>query len=676
MAITSSIGLGSGLDIGSLVSQLVAAEGQSKSFRLDQREANLQARLSALGTFKSALSDFQSSLGALTKAATFEAIKAKSSDSKQFTASAVTGAVTGSYSVEVSSLAEAHTLSTSAANAKTNITDTVGTGTLTFTFGDGTTKTVSVTDGSLASVRDSINDANIGVSASLINDGTGYRLTLKSATGLDKEMTITVADDDGNNLDDAGLSILAFDAAGTLGNGKNLDQTNAASDAVIVVDGITVTNSSNTVTGVIDDVTLELTGISSGSAATLTISQDTSGAKTAINDFKEAFNSMAKALNDLTYYDEDSGQKGIFLGAAIVRNAEYAMHRILNQTIGSSTNTTYNSLAMLGFKTKRDGTYEVDSSMLNKALSGGIDEVKALFAGGLVGATTVAADLVASYAGVPTGVNSADLNVEITQQATKGYYAATIAGVFSPSNANQDNFTLSIDGVTTNQINLTRTTYDPTVPADMTSLVSQIQTALDTDPNLIGAGKSATVSFDSVTNELRISSNSFGSTSTVSVVSTATNLPANLGLTVGAGTSGLDVAGTVDGTTGTGSGQVLSITTGTLAGLDVTVTSGTYSQDQTTGGRTEKGVMGALNELLEGYLDFDGVIQSSTDSYNSQIEKINEDRAALGRRLASLESRLLAQYSAMDALVGQLNATGNYLSSQLANLPSLTSRRK
>ncbi|MDH5376689.1 MAG: flagellar filament capping protein FliD [Gammaproteobacteria bacterium] len=672
MAVTSSVGLGSGLNIGDLVSQLVAAEGQSKSQRLLVREAGIQARLSAIGTFKSTLSDFRSSLLNLKLASTFNTLKASSSDTKQFNATASAGAVSGSYSVEVSTLAEAHTLSTSATNAKAAITDTVGTGTLTFTFGSGTVENISITDGSLAGIRDAINGAGIGVNATLVNDGSGYRLSLKSDTGLDNEMTITATDDDGNNLDDAGLSILAYDAAGTLGNGKNMDQTNGAVDASLIVDGIVVSSASNTVTGVIDNVTLELTGITSGSAATLTISKDTGKAKKAINGFLEAYNKLAEHLNELSFYDADTKQSGVLAGDALVRNVESRMRSVLNSSL-DNRNATYSSFAMLGFKTTRDGTLELDETMLDTALSEGLDEVKALLAGGIVGGDSFAADLVATYNNVPAGVDTDLLDIRISQPATQGYLENNISASFNVTGASNQ-IQYSINGVNSSVITLTNGGYDPANAADMSSLVSQIQAVLDGD---FGAGNT-TVAFDSVTQNLKITSGVYGSTSTVSVVSIDPSISTAFGLVGGStGIIGLDVQGTIDGQAGQGAGQILSMNYGSLDGLSLTVTGGTYSLDGTiVGGTKEKGLANIFDGVLDEYLKSNGVIQTTTDGYQSQIDQINEDRAALERRLTAYEERLLKQYSAMDALVGQLNATSSYLASQLSQLPGLTNRNK
>ena len=230
MATITASGMGSGMDINSLVSQLVAAERQPAATRLDRREAALQTQISAIGNFKGALSKFQSTLSGLKNADTFQGgAKATVANDKLFTASASKSAPAGSYSVKVEQLAQSQRLATSADHRFKNLTDPVGTGTLTFQFGtyggtaanptftanpDQSIKTVTIdaSNNTLSGVMKAINDAKIGVQASIVNDGGGYRLVLGStATGAANSLKITAADGDGNHTDLAGLSLLAHD---------------------------------------------------------------------------------------------------------------------------------------------------------------------------------------------------------------------------------------------------------------------------------------------------------------------------------------------------------------------------------------------------------------------------------------------------------------------------------
>ena len=281
----SSPGIGSNLDVNGIVSQLMSIERQPLT-ALAKQEASYQAQLSAYGNLKGALSFFQSSVRALSDLSKFQAVTANVSDSTVFTASAGSSAVPGSYSVTATQLAQSQKI---VSTGFVNVSDIVGTGTLTFQFGttSGATftansnkpskaVTIDAAHSSLAGVRDAINAANIGVSATIVNDGSAApnKLVLTSTdSGAANSLKITVADlTDASNVDNAGLSQLAYDPAGTLGNGKNLSQTVAAQDALLTVDGITgISKASNSITDVIQGVTLNL--VKAGTS-TLTVARD------------------------------------------------------------------------------------------------------------------------------------------------------------------------------------------------------------------------------------------------------------------------------------------------------------------------------------------------------------------------------------------------------------------
>ena len=282
MGITAT-GVGSGLDIDGLVSQLMAAERAPMDRRLLKRESNITSDISALGSLKSALSDFKGNLASVNSLSTYQQRNATNSNTDALTVAPSASAALANYSVSVEGLAAAQ----SVAVRSTFIAPSseVGTGTLTFTFGTTgytpdtgnpannandtydsfvakagvSTKTVTISnaDSSLSGVRDAINRANIGVSAAIVNDGSGYRLVMTSdATGADNSVEISVADTgDGNNTDNNGLSRLAFNSSvGT----TNAYQTVAAADAAFTVNGLSLSSDSNVVANALDGLTVTL----------------------------------------------------------------------------------------------------------------------------------------------------------------------------------------------------------------------------------------------------------------------------------------------------------------------------------------------------------------------------------------------------------------------------------
>lgn len=668
MASISSPGIGSGLDVSSMVEQLIAAERAPAENRLNRREASYQAELSAYGTLKSTLSGFQSALASLTDFSNFQSLKAKSSDNSVVGVSASDSAISGNYSLEVTDLAKAQTV---ASKAFTATTSQVGTGTLTFQFGtydsggntftanaDRATQTVdiSTTDNSLIGIRDAVNNADIGVSASIVNDGSGYRLVFNSEeSGAANSLKVTVADSsDGSDLDDAGLSQLAYDPTGTAGNGKNMTETVTAQDASFSVNGLAITSSSNEVSGVIDGVTLSLKDVTSGTPVSISVSQDTASVTKNVESFVTAYNDLMKTINSMTSYNAETGRAGILLGDSVTRGITSQVRTMLSSAV-TGLDGAYRSLADIGITTEAGGTLTLDKSKLSEALEADAAEVARLFS-----AAGSADDPLISYLDSTGDSQVGDYAVNITQLATRGSYAgASTSGFPLTVDAGNDTFTIKVDGTQSATISLTQQDY-----ASGDELAAELQNRINGDSELSDAGISVSVSF--VTDHFEITSSRYGSESTVELVSVDTNTAATLGLSAGAGTDGVDVAGTIGGVAATGSGQVLS-GSGDAEGIRLEVTGGV------TGDRGSlsftRGIADQLNTLLEGYLGTNSLIDARTEGLNSRIDDITDQRERLSRRLAQLEARYMSQFTALDALISQMTSTSNYLAQQLAALP-------
>lgn len=269
MASITSLGIGSGIDVNGLVDSLIRAERELPQLRLDTREAQLQAQLSSFGVLQGAMSSFKDTLSGMRTASSASALSARVSDNTILTASAVFTAEEGRHRIEVQALAQGHAV---ASTAFSDIEAEVGTGTLSFTFGtasydeegvlDGfsqndekTTHNVIITDGSLEGIRDAVNEADIGVTASVVNVGSeGYKLLFSvDDIGAKNSLEITVADNETDNVDTTGLSQLAYGVGNT-----NMSETQAAQDALILYNGLAVSRDSNSVSDLIKGVTLNL----------------------------------------------------------------------------------------------------------------------------------------------------------------------------------------------------------------------------------------------------------------------------------------------------------------------------------------------------------------------------------------------------------------------------------
>lgn len=391
MAITAS-GIASGLDVNSIVSQLVAAESGQLNIIAEKKTA-LQSKISAFGTLKSSLASFQTALANLSTASKFNVQSTKISDSSIFSATANGKATNGDYAVTVSQLAQSQKLATA---GFANKTDTVGSGTLTITLGTYDSGSNSFTanaaktpvdivipagSDSLEKVRDAINNADAGVSASIVNDGSanGNRLVITSKdSGTVNSVKISVADDDGNALDDSGLSRLAFDPTLASGSGKNLSQVQEAKDALLNVDGIDIVKSSNTISDAIEGVTLNLLKTSGGSAVGLNVATDTAAIEASVEAFVKAYNDLNTTITNLTKYNETTKKGSALTGDGTARSIASKIKTTLTGSI--NTGGALSSLSQIGVGFKADGTLSLDSTKLQDKIATNFEDIAKLFA--------------------------------------------------------------------------------------------------------------------------------------------------------------------------------------------------------------------------------------------------------------------------------------------------------
>lgn len=382
MPTVSSPGLGSGLDVNTIISALVAAETQPAELRLAQKEFDTQAKISAVGGLKSALTTFRSSLAGVASLSLFQSSTTSSSDSDVLTVKADETAVAGGYNVDVTAIAKAHSISSDAFAATTT---SVGNGRIHLSIGDYdgnfTTTDITIASGAdtLADIKQAINDADAGVTASLINDGNGYRLSLVSnETGLDNQIKITVSND-GDTIDDdnSGLSQLTYDKTLTAPE-SNLTQNTAALDSALTINGVPITSSSNILTDNIDGLTITLDTIGT---STITIADDSSGANNSINAFVKSYNETIELLNNLSSYDAKTGISGTLQGDSLVRNLTNQLRRYVYSDVEHVTGN-YNSITDLGITTNINGLLEINSTTLSAALRDNFDEVGRVFARG------------------------------------------------------------------------------------------------------------------------------------------------------------------------------------------------------------------------------------------------------------------------------------------------------
>ncbi|MDR5893338.1 flagellar filament capping protein FliD [Halomonas mongoliensis] len=374
MSTITALGVGSGLDLSGLLDQLRDAE-RGKLEPIKRQQAQQQAKISAFGQLQSSLTKFQDSVAKLNDASLYQSLSANVRGDA-FTATTSKTAQPGSYSVEVSQLATAGTLATTAADTRDEPLFTQA-DTLTLNFGaiydsetgeldTGAEALRSVTiaieeNWTLEDLRDAINaDEEAGVTASIVNDGNGYRLALASQeTGAE-----------------ASLTGLTFEHADL---GEDADTLRAGRDASINVNGIAITSATNRVEGAIQGVTLNLEETTAeGQPITLRVEQDTLKAREAVQGFVKAFNDMKETIGKLTSFNADTGQAGELNGDSAVRTIESRLRGVLAGGVGEGELRTLNQV---GITLQRDGTLKLDDGKLNELTSGNMSGLGEFFAG-------------------------------------------------------------------------------------------------------------------------------------------------------------------------------------------------------------------------------------------------------------------------------------------------------
>jgi len=652
-------GIGSGLDVNGIVNQLMSVE-RRPLFALDSKEARQQTQLSAFGALKGALSGFQSSLSGLSSLDKFNANSAKLTDSSLASVSAKTSATPGNYDIEVQTLAQAQKLK-SGNFASTN--STVGSGTLTIQFGtysgggftlnpEKSAQTITIAPGqsTLAGIRDAINQADAGVTANIVNDGSGDRIVIASKdTGLSNALKITVADDDGDHTNNAGLSQLAYDAS--TGGTANLTETVTASNATMVIDGISISKASNTISDAIEGVTFNLLKADPGTTTTLSVARNTTGVEKAISSFVDAFNSLNTTITDLSKYNAETKQASVLSGDFTVRSIQNQLRNELLKPL-ETAGGGLSILAEVGISFQDDGSLKFDSSKLSSVIKDPTKDISTLFAS--VGKSN---DSQVSFIKATSTTANGKYLLDISQVATQGAATGSTAAALAITAGVNDTLDFTIDGKSAS-IKLSAGTYT----AD--SLAAEIQSRINGESAF--SSNNVGVSVSQSAGVLTVTSDRYGSTSTVSI--TGGNGALDIFGTATEST-GLDVAGTINGISANGSGQTLT-GTGNSSGLEIKVTGGGTGSRGTID--FSHGFAAKLDHLITKMLDGD-MIDNRMDGIKSNIDRINDQREVLARRLEDVEKRTRAQFAALDSMIASMTQTSSFLQQQLSRLSALDS---
>lgn len=387
--VISSQGLGSGLDIAGIVSKLMSIE-QIPLTNLQKQEASYQTTLTAWGTLQSTLAKLQTDAGALAKPASFSTATASSSDSSVVSVTSLSSATVGSYNLAVEQLAKANQISTS---NRFQASDTFDAGALHLTLNGATTDISIAADSTLAQIASAINSANAGVTASLVDQGMGSGeslVLLANNTGSNSTISLT-STTTGSSSTNALTAIT-----------DHLQTNQVGQDALFYVNGTPYMRPTNTLSDVLDGVSLTLnkgdsslttpytaatapaSAPSSAATATVAVTQSNNSAATLINQFVTDYNAVIKLIGSDTQYDTSTNTASVFTGDNTVNTIKSQLERALFTQV-SGVSGTVSNLSDLGISINKDGSLSLDSGVLNAALANGANDIKSLFSQSTLG---------------------------------------------------------------------------------------------------------------------------------------------------------------------------------------------------------------------------------------------------------------------------------------------------
>ncbi len=420
--ILQSLGVGSGIDINSLVTQLVTADTQPDTARIARETSQVGTGISAIGQLKGALATFQSSLNSLNSQSDFQVKTATPSDATIFTAAAGTAAAAGTYQVQVQNLAQSQQiLSKPIAGDGTGV---LGSGSLTLTLGSSTfTVTLDSSHSSLSAIRDAINSAsdNPGIGATIVHgtdqNGTTTSQLVLSSNRTGAANTITVAANGG----DGGLNTLAYNGTNT----ANYTSLQEAKDASIIVAGVTASSPTNVVSNAIDGVTINLLAAKPDTKIALTIANDNSTVTSRLQTFVNSYNTLQGVIAKLGNYDAASQVAGPLLGDSLLDGISSQIRRTLTNSVPSAIGQ-YNSLASIGITTNSDGSLTLDTNKLSNVLNSNFNAVSTVF-GATDGVATKLSTFIGAQLAAGSGIDTRNQKLATQQKQIDAEQTAATA---------------------------------------------------------------------------------------------------------------------------------------------------------------------------------------------------------------------------------------------------------
>jgi flagellar hook-associated protein 2 len=517
------------------------------------------------------------------------------------------------------------------------------------------TITLAPGDQSLQGIRDAINKADMGVTATIVSDGSSkpfHLVVTSNKTGEATSMKIGVTDENGAAGDPALVALLGYDPAGAQG----MIQTTGAQSTLLTMNGIEIKSEDTSVKDAIQGVTLDVSAVGS---STLTVSKNTAAISTAVNDFVKAYNDLNKTIGGLTKYNADTQKGGVLQGDSGVRAIQSQLRKQISSTL-EGTGGKLNSLSQIGVTFQQDGSLKVDSSKLNKAITENAADFGGLFAA--MGSTS---DGLVKFDKSSASTKAGTYGVNITSLASQGQIASNTAlgaaTVIAPNTVWRVtlNQTDPVTESKSQEIKLPAGTYSKD------DLAALLRSSINGNSTFAGAGDTVEAKVDDK-GILTMSSSKYGSGSNIAFSSVSGTSFDSLFGTVEP-SKGADVVGTIGGVSATGNGQSLTAAAGSPAtGIQVSITGGATGERGTV--TFSQGFAFQLNNLATSFVGKDSLIKGKTDGLNVSIKSVADQAARFETRLEGIEKRYRAQFVALDAMMSSMQSTSDYLTQQLASI--------
>lgn len=658
-------GIVSGFDTSGIIDSLLGFQ-QRQIDTFNTRKAEVATKQTIYKGIEAQLVTLQSSLGRLNRAtnSVFDTRSVSSTNEDVVTATAGNGAIAANYQISIEQLATSHQI---ASQGFTSTSAQIATGDVTFKVGDRSEQTITIdaSNNTLQGFVNTVNEQVEDLNASIIFDQAAgsHRILLSSRhSGAANTIAVTSAQDPLTGIlpDFTGPAVQPpLNAIVKLGSG---------------VGAISAEYESNTVDGLIDNVTLELNKADPGSVVSIDVEPDTETAKEAVEDFVNNFNAIVEFIDAQSKFNAETEEASPLLGD---RSASTIKNQLLTIVSESVTGSDLARLSEIGVDLNLQGKLSIDSGKLDKALKGELEGVDAKDVRNLFGLNGRSNNSGVRFLG-GTGRTEPSKNpyeVDITQAAEQARITATNAAAASILiDGTNDEFEITVDGTVSETLSLTQGTYT------RDELAEHLQSVINRSSKLGVHDVTVSVGTD---NRLSITTEAYGSAANVSGLSgTAASL---LGFDGSETDAGQDVAGRfiVDGVeeVAKGIGRILTGDADNENTADLRVEVTLSSAQVIAGAEAEinvtEGITGRLNGYIQKILDAEtGLLKTVNDTFESRIASIDKSIEQVEKITESKREYLIEEFTALESIINELQTTGNFISTQLTTLGNFSGGKK